>query len=526
MIMDRLVSVDESLIIIVLRLIPLIFGIFTVVLIFLIARSLIGSLYGWMAVLFLLILPTNYLKFTIVSHPDILQVFFVVLGLYFCYRLAADFRWKWLIGASAAAGLAFSCKYGGIFILPVIFIITVIHCIKIDSLNSAILKSQRFKKMTVVFIPVVGLLLILGGIFFTPDFTARLLSRDGCISSIHKILLLNKSRMLSQITGWFLILLAVSRIVVHKERFRQYVNNMQMIIFCTFISIGLFTLAFFVASPFLFLGFNFLTGILKEFQSKTTGINFIEAHSPITWISILFSSKLMGKELFFFALINFFGMIVMLIKYKSRKEFSFTSLMWCFIIIYMCFIMMKIRVVRTRYLFPVVPMFVLIGVQSIKDIVNFISEKINNKIFVICIVLIISALELPFAFMRTYRLRNRLVRRVEMSKSVEVGKWIENNFPPSTSILYDHFSYVPPFFKNVKGTWDATLDVLNNFRPDLVVVHVKSEEMFKDTTRIGNYLGGVDYFIDRHEYYRALENRSTCYRLVYENRDFKVFQKK
>ena len=68
----------------------------------------------------LLAVTPDFLRWSLESHPDFPQLFWVLCALLACCRLANEFRLRWILLASLFAGLAFGTKYIGIFLLPVI----------------------------------------------------------------------------------------------------------------------------------------------------------------------------------------------------------------------------------------------------------------------------------------------------------------------------------------------------------------------------------------------------------------------
>jgi len=79
--------------------------------------------------LFLCSVPLLFLEFSVLSHPDIPQVFFMVCGVYAGCRLMEERHWRWLNLRSVAAGLAFASKYSGLFLLHVRWIIALVHAV-------------------------------------------------------------------------------------------------------------------------------------------------------------------------------------------------------------------------------------------------------------------------------------------------------------------------------------------------------------------------------------------------------------
>src|SRR4029077_20916612 len=51
------------------------------------------------------------------------QLFFLMLALALTCRLASEPRLRWLILGASGAGLAFACKYSGLFVLPIIGVV-------------------------------------------------------------------------------------------------------------------------------------------------------------------------------------------------------------------------------------------------------------------------------------------------------------------------------------------------------------------------------------------------------------------
>ena len=74
---------------------------------------------GLMGVFLLLVSPT-FLRWSVESHPDLPQLFWLLWSLLCCCGLCRAFSAKDVVLASAFAGLAFGTKYSGVFLLPVI----------------------------------------------------------------------------------------------------------------------------------------------------------------------------------------------------------------------------------------------------------------------------------------------------------------------------------------------------------------------------------------------------------------------
>ena len=69
---------------------------------------------------YLLLSSPAFLRWSVETHPDLPQLFWLLWGLLCCSRLCRRFSVRGVAHASLAAGLAFSTKYAGVFLLPLI----------------------------------------------------------------------------------------------------------------------------------------------------------------------------------------------------------------------------------------------------------------------------------------------------------------------------------------------------------------------------------------------------------------------
>jgi len=84
-----------------------------------IGRLVFNRTWSWIAS-FLFLLSPVFLRWSIESHPDLPQLFFLLCGLYYGLVLCGGYETRALVLSSVFAGLAFGTKYSGVFLLPVI----------------------------------------------------------------------------------------------------------------------------------------------------------------------------------------------------------------------------------------------------------------------------------------------------------------------------------------------------------------------------------------------------------------------
>ena len=118
-----LATVSEQTVVVVLRALGVVAGVGCILMTWSIGRAVFGRPAGLVACMMLAVNPV-FLRWSVESHPDLAQLFWVLCALRFACRLvrsadlSSDLK---VIGlASVCAGMAFATKYGGIFLTPVI----------------------------------------------------------------------------------------------------------------------------------------------------------------------------------------------------------------------------------------------------------------------------------------------------------------------------------------------------------------------------------------------------------------------
>lgn len=116
----------EQTFILVSRSVSALFGGLSVLATYVLGTRLFNPITGLLAGLLTIMTPI-FLNMSLTIHPDIVQLFFILLALFFCYRLANCGKRHDLMMASVMAGIAFSSKLAGIFILPIIALACFLH---------------------------------------------------------------------------------------------------------------------------------------------------------------------------------------------------------------------------------------------------------------------------------------------------------------------------------------------------------------------------------------------------------------
>ena len=114
-------DVSEQTVVIVARLYCSLAGVGCLWLTYLLGRLVFGGMVGVLAAYMLGLNPT-FLRWSTESHPDLPQLFFILMSLFFVCRYIHRPTPKTLVWASLGAGLAFATKYAGMFLIPVLFL--------------------------------------------------------------------------------------------------------------------------------------------------------------------------------------------------------------------------------------------------------------------------------------------------------------------------------------------------------------------------------------------------------------------
>ncbi len=510
-------DVTEQHIVVWLRMIPTLFAIATVTLTFVMARRYFGRLAAWLSAFLLSFTVLNFLRMSVMSHSDISQVFFLMLGIYFCCRLAEDGHSTWLISASVAAGFAFGCKYSGLFLLPIIGLYAMLRTIQLDTAQLSVNSDQVVRSARLLSTLVGVGLLILGSVII-PYAAAPYVGAEYFGVPIPQFL--NSLRVMSIVAGAGLVLLAVVPLIWSSVRRRPklvYLIKLGMLAAITF------ALAFFVTSPFnvFSLRSGFWRGFLYESLHSSFGHVFQAEVDKLQWLGILSSPELLDPFILGLAVVSLALTVYKVAKRGWQGLLDPESVMWVWTLFYFVFLVWRVNVRTHRALLPIVSFLLILTAHAVSRLIQYAATKVSRRLvsaLTIAGLLIIVGLELPESLDRTLQFRQSTVSREQRSDAVLAGQWLAGRYPPSTRILYDPYSYVPPAFADAHATpWGGTLQLLETLEPDVVIVNGYHSGRFSDVRQAATYARDEANFMAKYEYYETLRNREAGYVLV---RDF------
>jgi hypothetical protein len=520
--LSYLTDVTEQQIIVWLRMIPTIFAIATVALTFLMTRRYFSRLTAWLAVFLLSFAVLNFLEMSTISHSDIPQVFFLVLGVYFCCRLVEDGHSKCLIWASASAGFAFGCKYSGLFLLPVIGFYGLLHTVRLDATEAEVNSDRVIKVARILSVLTAGGLLIVG-LVVVPHAAASYVDAEYFGVSIPQ--LFNSMRVISIVAGISLVLLAAVPVwaVVRQRPKLTYLTKLGMLAAITF------GVAFFITSPFNVFSVRsgFMRGFLYESLHSGFGHEFEEAHNALLWFRILVSPELLDPLILGLAVLSLILKMHTVIREGWRQLFEPDSAMWVWVLFYFGFLIWRVNIRTHRALLPIIPFLLIFSAQAVDRIIQHATIGRSGRLAVGLIViplLAIVGLELPKSLDRIIEFRQTTSQREQTSDAVLAEHWLTEHYPPSTRILYDPYSYVPPRFTDAHVTpWGGTLEILETLEPDVVIINERHWDLFSDIREAATYSRDEAHFTAKYEYYEALREEKAGYVLIGDFGDVRIY---
>lgn len=517
--------VSETTIIVALRVVPVIFSVGTVLITFHLARRYFDGLTAWLAALGLLIVPVNFLEISVVSHPDTPQLFFIMVSLYGCIRFADEQRFHWMIFASVAAGLAFACKYGGIFVLPVIWLLTLIIIWQQPGVanDGRARHGLRFIRIALIIAGIIGLL---AAAIVTPELAVRFFSSDGKIEHDWERQLVNMARLLALTGGIILLVLAALRPLWRKMDQSPRLTTSILKLTQSLVAFGA---AFLIASPFSLYKLNFFKGMYYESLHTTFGHNFATDRSAWHWLADLTHPNVLGPWLPVLVVVSLVFLLWHLYRDRWQTLLTPSGVLWIYSAIYLLYLVARVNMDSLHYLLPVVPALMVLAFAQIPQI----SQKFESKeghslaplVQLALVFMVVGVVFLPGA-RDVLAFRQYWSQRVENSASVWAGKWLAEQYSPTTRILYDHICYVPPQFTDVERVMVGTTDKLQEFAPDVVVIHRRVYEKYLDPSRADAFFTGPEDFMRRHDYYQLIMDDNGPFHLVQDFGELKVYERK
>jgi hypothetical protein len=485
--LNAFAGVSDRTIIVTLRLVSLASAAAAAFLTFVMASRYWGYAVGWFAMAGLAVLPFSFNYWAVTSHPDTLQVACTTFALYAACRFAEHGDGRWLDAAAIGAGLAFAAKYGGLFLLPCLFVLCVIVSAGPELLATDMMPGTvRRIRAAVLFTGCAGLIISL--VLREPYAGVRRIPAQDLqlVASAVLAALALAGRLWLPLTRWPLPV-PVSRMVR---------------------VISLFWLVFVVTSPFSLHRLSFISGMIFDSRTVAFGQFFAGGGNGLDWIPILASTDSVGVVCLAFAVVAFLGFLLRLARDRGAALVSPEGILWMWIAGSIFFLMWHVRLREHRYLLVVMPPLLILAGATLARLVKRLPRPVAAVLLVVW-----AGVELNFAAGRQLALRHERRNREQASDTVAAGVWLQGHVPSTARVLYDWYSYVPPRFANVRGSWGMTETELAAYQPDVIVVNDRIRGRFASLSDASRY-DSVAGFHARYNLYQSLERGRADYGLV------------
>jgi 4-amino-4-deoxy-L-arabinose transferase-like glycosyltransferase len=471
----------------------LLFAAATLWLTFVWTRRVFGTAAAWIALGALLVNPTLY-SWAVILKPDMAQLFFLMLALALTCRMADEPRLRWLALASAAAGLAFACKYSGLFALPIIGAVAVWRPIASDRSATDVAALRAVAAISAI-------ALIAGSLFLNLEWIASHLTEDGRIDARVSQQLLTQLTMAVRACGLALGVAAATPWLWSALRERMRVVA---VLWSWCIASSVFIASFILASPYSLRKAAFVKGLFVEAS---------DAAAPLSaqWLSTWGQGVATAVEwpVLVAALATMAG-LVWLSRRRRAPVNPADAILMAWIALYSLVLSAPVHEFYVHYALPLAPPVAMLagrGGVAAAEWLAVVFERRAVAATALCAV--VAAIDLPFGA-QLLTTRTQLRNRERTSDAVFVGKWLACRVASSARIAYDYFSYVPPVFQDATPTWGGSREWLSRLDPDIVIVY-------------GVTAGAVMGDADHAEYYRCLAEARCGYERVLSRGEFTLY---
>lgn len=487
--------VSDQAIIIALRLMSLVAAAGVVWWTFLLASRYWGYGAGWAAGVAVAILPAAFNYWAVTSHPDTLQMMCTIFTLYAACRYTEQGELRWMDWAAAGAGLAFSAKYGGVLLVPCLFLLAlIVRPRTIDAPRA----SEHAWSPTRAALLVTGVVGVFVSLTLREPYTgARAVSAQDLQLAISVLLLL----LGAALTSW---------------QARRRLPRLPATIAIWVRIACFFWIAFAVTSPFALNRLTFVQGMMFDAKIVGFGQFFAAGGHPTDWFAVAASTQVIGPVLSVLAALSLAAFAVRVVRERSAALRSPEMVLWTWILVVLIVLMLRVVIRLDRYLLPIVPALIILAVAFVAGALARLSRRrLRVPQVAVCLAIAMWAgWEVKAgALQRQRALIHERQTRQDASETVAVGLRLPAHADPTAKVLYDYYSYVPPTYRAAKASWGMTLAEVEEFDPDVIVVTDKIRGRFRsidDAQRFWNAAA----FMEIYRFYQALEEGRLGFELV------------
>ena len=449
------------------------------------------------------------IRYGLMLHPDSIQMFFIVGGIYFISHFLETGKWKGFILSIICAALAFSSKYSGLLLFPLIGL-------------SVLVKYQDLKnklpvKKAIAF-NIIGsaLVFIAVELFYGSSFSRHL----DKISSLPFIL------QTAKIGSAFLFIFHLAVAFSPKLKQFSWVHFIVFVVSSGYTIILVFLLAFLVAAPQGFIGIQFIDSFLIVIGGHAEGHWFRETENKWAWFEVL-SQNIVIPYVWY--ILSFVGLVILTVKSKWSRQNWYTPkwLPFYWIVLFMLVVLKGVGSKFSHFLIPIIPFFFIYVAYAFSEIVDYLTNKwiADQRLQIKFFSFLILGGSLLF---QGFNFKKEKVVEFENSPRIAVGNWFNENIDNPIFILADKYVYIPNN-ENLKyrTNFGLTTGLIEELNPDYLAITYDIYSRFTDSSRVGDYLHGHELFMDRTRLYnQLLANTQNDYELIKNFGKNKIYKRR
>lgn len=490
----------------ILRLMSFLGGVFTVLATYLFARRFLGTVLALFCAITIALTPA-FLIWCLEPHPDSWQTFFVSLSVFLCClampaasERGAEVNVRLLLGAAAAAGAAFSTKYIGVLLLPVLFAAALTAPIR----DVSVLTAQRIMTALAIGAAVLVIPLLLGYHFLTVD---RMISyfprwRQLPPETFASLVLLIRRAIMALALGCAAII-AFRTFKSGLTGHRQIVMRLVLVLAI----LAIFGLTFVLTSPWSLAGLQFIPGVYMMGAYVNYGHGVKAAWYGWRWLSVLGGEQGIESTTAIFAAL---GVTAIFMTWKAQ-HFRVGAAPLVFAagwgLLYMTFMIVRINLVKPYYLLPIVPTAAFLAAVGISALRHWLCKRSGiaaSRAAVTAAILACIGMQAAFTMPVLAQYKKDYLPKNIAREKLAMADWLSRCVPRQTRIMTAAYSYIPTEFANAwLNTDQGGYNRLVSFQPSVVILNTDDINFYSGSLENSatNLLGNTD---DKKRYFATV----------------------
>ena len=267
---------------------------------------------------------------------------------------------------------------------------------------------------------------------------------------------------------------------------------------------AVFAVAFAVTNPYALIHFDLFEARLQsEKEILSFGFRVAETAGWRSWAKGL-TQTIGWVSATLFAVYALTGIFAVT---RVKRVRSGRALLGCWVLLFFSFLAIEINVQRERHLLPILPCVLLFVGESYRRFGLQLGRRLGGNLAPALVGVVVALAFAQGHIGRAFGMFKEIGNREEGRVELSAGRWLSENFPEQTTILFDAYSYVPEKFRNVHRTFGMTYPMVNHFEPDLLVVRDAMAGRYANLEDADRARVGGAAFLDRHYFYKYLSER-------------------